>query len=126
MDDPDTDAPPLDDAAELAAWMIAQGWHKAVGPAAIDRAMSLLARLDARHDDASVDIFREALHRVKYRDGCPTCPGCGLMPRLLILDRQAFCGNDDCAVFMWNPSMADGGISNAATVDLTIHPESEE
>lgn len=32
-----------------------------------------------------------------------TCPGCH-QPPLLVFYQQAFCGNDDCRVFTWNPT----------------------
>lgn len=43
------------------------------------------------------------------------CPGCGEPPELLIGDRQAFCGNDDCRLLMWDPAktldeMLDEGV----------------
>lgn len=31
----------------------------------------------------------------------PRCPGCEQPPRLLV-DIQAFCGNEDCRVFCWD------------------------
>lgn len=34
---------------------------------------------------------------------CPDCPMCGQPPQILLSD-QAFCGTDDCQVFMWIPS----------------------
>lgn len=33
----------------------------------------------------------------------PTCPGCGRPPEFGFAT-QAFCGNDDCHVFTWNPT----------------------
>jgi hypothetical protein len=32
------------------------------------------------------------------------CPRCGRLAVFLIGDRQAFCGNDDCSILMWDPS----------------------
>lgn len=32
----------------------------------------------------------------------PLCPGCNEPPELVMGDRQAFCGNDDCQVFTWD------------------------
>lgn len=34
---------------------------------------------------------------------CPDCPMCGQPPQIQLTD-QAFCGNDECRVFMWIPS----------------------
>ena len=31
------------------------------------------------------------------------CPGCGKAPAFA-LSEQAFCGNDNCGVMMWNPT----------------------
>lgn len=33
----------------------------------------------------------------------PDCPRCGQPPQLQIGDSQAFCGNEECDVLMWNP-----------------------
>lgn len=36
---------------------------------------------------------------------CPVCPMCGELPMLILQGAvQAFCGNDDCKVWAWNPS----------------------
>ena len=32
------------------------------------------------------------------------CPGCGELAVFTISDQQAFCGNDDCAILMWDPA----------------------
>lgn len=33
----------------------------------------------------------------------PKCPGCGRDWEIMVGDEQAFCGNDNCRVLMWNP-----------------------
>jgi hypothetical protein len=33
-----------------------------------------------------------------------TCPGCGELALMALLGGQAFCGNDDCQVFCWEPT----------------------
>jgi hypothetical protein len=33
----------------------------------------------------------------------PRCPGCDMPPALQLGDSQAFCGNEECRVFTWNP-----------------------
>lgn len=32
------------------------------------------------------------------------CPRCGHLAVFLIGEQQAFCGNDDCSILMWDPS----------------------
>lgn len=34
----------------------------------------------------------------------PDCPRCGQPPKLELGDDKAFCGNDDCDVFCWDPT----------------------
>ena len=46
------------------------------------------------------------------------CRVCGTPAALIISDRQAFCGDEDCPCLMFHPGRVDGGLSNAATVDL--------
>lgn len=41
------------------------------------------------------------------------CPRCGTLPELVVGDRQAFCGNEDCSVFTWDLSQ------DAATFEAT-------
>lgn len=56
----------------------------------------------------------------------PTCPRCGQLPvRVFGLDSQAFCGNNDCAQFTWNPRMtALELIENAQEMVITSEPDS--
>lgn len=42
------------------------------------------------------------------------CPGCGQPAQLMIGNEQMFCGNDDCHVFLWNPTMSLGELSEDA------------
>lgn len=118
----DTPPPPLDDPAALAAWLIEQGWHTWTGVDAVDGAFLVLQLLDDRHGDGAAAVFREVTHRVRYRDGHPLCPGCGGMPRLVVANSQAFCGDDDCGVFVWDPRLPDGGAGNPVTIDDLIRP----
>lgn len=50
------------------------------------------------------------------------CPDCGQEPVLMVGDSQWMCGNSDCSVIFWNPSLADGGNSNRQEVTLTHLP----
>jgi len=48
------------------------------------------------------------------------CPGCDQPPRMVIGDRQAFCGNDDCQVFAWDLEGDPAKFkAKAQVVDLT-------
>jgi hypothetical protein len=48
------------------------------------------------------------------------CPVCGTESGMAVSPRQAFCTNDDaCSVLMFNPSLLDGGLSDAQTVNLS-------
>jgi len=46
-----------------------------------------------------------------------SCPACGQPSRLVLNPEQAFCTNDDCVLFMFNPSlwgkMYSGGLAPA-------------
>jgi hypothetical protein len=47
------------------------------------------------------------------------CPICGTLSTLIIGPEQAFCTNlEGCNVITFNPSLADGGLSNAKFIDL--------
>lgn len=48
-----------------------------------------------------------------------TCPGCGSPPRILLTD-QAFCGNDDCHVMMWNPNKTLDELAADAKFDVQL------
>jgi hypothetical protein len=45
------------------------------------------------------------------------CPECGREARLVIGPTQAVCGTDGCEVLTFNPSLPDGGRSDAGYVD---------
>ena len=49
----------------------------------------------------------------------PGCPICGEPPMMVFGDgTQAFCGNDDCRLLCWNPTVsAAGNLANANVVD---------
>ena len=51
---------------------------------------------DVADDDIVVDVSEPIGN---------SCPGCG-QPAVIELYRQSFCGNDDCHVFTWNPTMS--------------------
>lgn len=47
------------------------------------------------------------------------CPGCDTAAGLVISPVQAFCGNEDsCRIITFNPSLPDGGLSQAAVINL--------
>jgi hypothetical protein len=55
----------------------------------------------------------------------PACPACGTPAALVISAQQAFCGNDDCRIFMWEPGKTmDELLENLTTIDLRRPPES--
>lgn len=46
----------------------------------------------------------------------PGCPLCGQPPRFAFSE-QAFCGNDDCTLILWNPSLSlDDNLTDAGVV----------
>jgi hypothetical protein len=48
------------------------------------------------------------------------CPVCGTLSTMIIGPEQAFCTNEEtCAVITFNPSLLDGGMSNAQFIDLS-------
>jgi hypothetical protein len=48
------------------------------------------------------------------------CPGCGEPGQLVISDHQAFCGNDDCWCFMWDPALTfSQAMADASEINLT-------
>jgi hypothetical protein len=53
------------------------------------------------------------------KDLSPRCPACDQPPIMRLADDQAFCGNDDCHVLIWNP-LKDlaGNLAGANWVDL--------
>ncbi|MGH3824130.1 MAG: hypothetical protein ACRDRA_15065, partial [Pseudonocardiaceae bacterium] len=47
------------------------------------------------------------------------CPSCNTESQLIMGPEQAFCTNEHgCRVFSFNPSLADGGLSQAKVIDL--------
>lgn len=47
------------------------------------------------------------------------CPGCNQFASIVMQGGdQAFCGNDDCGVFMWSPSMTYGELAREGVVKL--------
>jgi hypothetical protein len=50
------------------------------------------------------------------------CPLCREFPELIMNPEQATCTNDDCRVFMFNPSLPDGGLSHATTIEEWTDP----
>lgn len=50
---------------------------------------------------------------------CPNCPMCGEPPLFAMGPTQAFCGNDDCTLILWNPSVSlDDNLLEAGVVHL--------
>jgi hypothetical protein len=49
----------------------------------------------------------------------PGCPLCGQLPLFALGPAQAFCGNDDCTLILWNPSLSlDANLTDAKMVHL--------
>lgn len=46
------------------------------------------------------------------------CPLCGAAAFMVLNPTQAFCGDDECHVVMFNPSLPDGGMSDPQFIDL--------
>jgi hypothetical protein len=47
------------------------------------------------------------------------CPGCSTLSQMIMGPEQAFCTNETSCRIMWfNPSLPDGGLSQAKVVDL--------
>ena len=51
----------------------------------------------------------------------PRCPVCSHLPMMMFGGgTQAFCGNDDCNILMWDPSKSlDANLFDAGFVKLT-------
>ena len=48
----------------------------------------------------------------------PHCPLCG-HPPVMVFGTQAFCGNDDCILILWNPSVSlDENLLDAGVVQF--------
>lgn len=47
-----------------------------------------------------------------------TCPLCEEPPVQVFGPTQALCGNPACRALFWDPSLADGGLSDPQVVDL--------
>lgn len=49
----------------------------------------------------------------------PGCPLCGKPPRFAVGPTQAFCGNDDCTLILWDPSLSlDENLLDAGVVNF--------
>jgi hypothetical protein len=49
----------------------------------------------------------------------PRCPLCGELPELIVGISQAFCGNEDCTLFMWTPTKSlDDNLLDAGMIHL--------
>lgn len=47
----------------------------------------------------------------------PNCPLCGKPPLFAVGPTQAFCGNDDCTLILWDPSLSlDDNLLDAGVV----------
>jgi len=50
----------------------------------------------------------------------PYCPVCDRLAVFIVGDEQAFCGNDDCRVLMWDPTMSVAdNMADATEVNLS-------
>jgi hypothetical protein len=48
------------------------------------------------------------------------CPGCNTEAELVIGPTQASCTNENgCNIFTFDPSLPDGGLSEASVIDLS-------
>ena len=57
----------------------------------------------------------------------PGCPLCGQPPRFTVGDSQAFCGNDDCTLILWNPlASLDDNLLDAGVVRFPESGTEEE
>jgi hypothetical protein len=55
------------------------------------------------------------------------CPGCRQPSTRILSEVQAFCTNDDCHVFLWNPSMSLDELARTANfVELDLPWVSDE
>ena len=47
----------------------------------------------------------------------PRCPFCDCPPEFMIGATQAFCGNDECTLLMWNPMVSlDDNLMDAGVI----------
>lgn len=51
---------------------------------------------------------------------CPDCPLCGDPPLVLVGGVQAFCGNEACKAWTWNPSLTRA--ENMAKINHVVLP----
>lgn len=57
----------------------------------------------------------------------PDCPMCGKPPLFGFGDSQAFCGNNDCTLILWDPSLSlDDNLMDAGVVHLPGEGEARE
>lgn len=55
----------------------------------------------------------------------PACPLCGQFPALQIGEHQAFCGDEDCKVLVWDPAKTrEENFANTRVVDLQLYGDS--
>jgi hypothetical protein len=50
------------------------------------------------------------------------CPVCGTVSEMIFNPEQAFCTNENCVVVTFNPSLADGGLSDAKPMRVESWP----
>ena len=49
----------------------------------------------------------------------PNCPLCGRPPLFAFGNEQAFCGNDDCTLILWDPTLSlDDNLMDAGVVQF--------
>lgn len=56
----------------------------------------------------------------------PRCPLCCGLPRI-VFGTQAFCGNDDCTLLMWNPELSvDDNLMDSKVIHLPPMTDDKE
>lgn len=56
----------------------------------------------------------------------PRCPGCDAFP-IMLIDAQAFCGNDECRALLWNIYSDPAKFkATARVIDLDVHEERKQ
>lgn len=50
------------------------------------------------------------------------CPECGKPPQLVISGGDAFCGNDDCRILKWDPTLTRAEMAAAGVHEISLGP----
>jgi hypothetical protein len=83
--------------------------------------------LAARGDPMGTFLLEEfpdpemMLNGTPEADACPNCPECGHRPERILGPNQAFCGNGECRIIMWDPKKTRDELcaEGPSFVDLT-------